>query len=827
MNPLKLQRILDTLAGQCQTDLGHGLARKLRPVPDRSDAERRLDRTEEALILLRSGVPVPLALRLDVAQLLVHAERGGTLDGAELAVLFQIARCTMQLRSQGKDWPTQAAQLRHDASQLPDLGLLAGLLADSVDEEGRILDSASPLLAKLRADVLTLAARLRKRIADLVKETDEAGILQDEYFTLRDDRYVLPVKSSDKRVLGGIIHGSSQTGQTVYVEPQEMVEGNNHLALAYEAVRREEHRILQELSGLCGEQAEQFTEAGQALATLDLTLAFARLAEKLEANRPTFTDDGSLDVRKARHPLLVLDGVRVVPNDVAMQPPARWLIISGPNGGGKTVVLATLGLAIEMARLGLHICAAHDSRVPWFDSVHVVLGDAQDIERGLSTFEGHLRAVQSALKAATSSAGRVLVLLDELASGTEPIAGSALATAILESVSRNERAAGAVTTHFEALKLLALREPAFVNAALELDTRTLTPTYQLKLGEVGSSNPLALAERIGLDPAIVQRAGQLAGGGGSEVAQMLDRLSQDRQLLHDRLAEVEKQQLQLDRSRALLEDQRRNEQVAAERRIEKAAAQAMAELAAVQRDLDAARRALKSGEKHTMDDAARTMTQRQAEVQRMKERAEQAKGGQVQRLAIPEEGPVVDSQVWHEGLGRVMTVAAIDTRAKRVRVRAGLLETWASPDDLRRPLPTDPGYKAPPKVVAHKPQLPKQNTQSLQHQPQERAPLVILPLPGSETQNPEHEETLALRSPEWTCDLRGQRKEEALEMVDRLLDRAVVESARGICVVHGLGTGALREAVRQHLKKHPQVARFRAGIRGEGGDGATLVWVKD
>lgn len=821
MNPLKLTRILETLAGQCQTDLGSRRARDLQPAQDVQTAELRLDHTQEALVLLRHAIPVPLADRLDVGDLLAHARRGGVLDGQELAGLLKVARATVQIRRQAREWPREVVQLRELAELLPDLGLLAGLLGDSVDEEGRLLDSASPLLARLRADVLNLAARLRKRIADLVKESDEAGLLQDEYFTLRDDRYVLPVKSSDKRVLGGIIHGSSQTGQTVYVEPQEMVEGNNQLALAYDAVRREEHRILQELSGLCGEQADLFTDAGQALAAFDLTLAQARLAERLAAHRPTFTTDGALDLRKAQHPRLVLDGVRVVANDVAMKPPQRWLIISGPNGGGKTVVLATLGLAVEMARLGLHICAAADSRVPWFDAVHVVLGDAQDIERGLSTFEGHLRAVQAALRAALSTQGRMLVLLDELASGTEPIAGSALATAILEAVGRNERAAGAVTTHFEALKLLALRDESFANAALELDGRTLTPTYHLKLGEVGSSNPLALAERIGLDPAIVQRAGQLAGGGGSEVAQMLDRLGQERALLHDRLAEVEKQQLQLDRSRALLEDQRRNEHIAAERRIEKAATQAMAELAAVQRDLDAARRALRGSDKQAMDEATRTMTQRQAEVQRLKERAELAKGGLPQRQEIVEDALAVDSQVWHEGLGRVMTVTAVDARAKRVRVRAGLLESWANPDELRKPLPTDPGYKAPPKPLPPKPQ-------PLQHHPVERPlPVMLPPLAGTEPENPEHEETLALRSPEWTCDLRGQRKEESLEAVDRMLDRAVMQGARGICVVHGLGTGALREAVRQHLKKHPQVERFRPGIRGEGGDGATLVWVKE
>lgn len=823
MNPLKLSRILQALAGLCHSDLGAERARTLAPAADIADAERRLDKIDEALALLRGHAGVPLAGRLTIADLLQAAQRGGVLDGLELTVLRRVARASAQLRAAAREWPREVLQLRHDAEGMPDLGLLAGLLDDSVDDDGLLLDTASPLLARLRADVLNLAARLRRRIADLVKETDEAGLLQDDYYTLRDDRYVLPVKSSDKRVLGGIIHGSSQTGMTVYVEPQEMVEGNNQLALAYDAVRREEHRILQELSGLCAEQADDLAESCQVQAGFDLAMAEARLAEQLAASRPSFSTDGSVGLRKARHPLLVLDGMGVVANDVDLRPPARWLVVSGPNGGGKTVVLSTLGLTAEMARLGLYVCTAPDSRVPWFDAVHVVLGDAQDIERGLSTFEGHLRAVQAALKAAANTpsasgsaqGGRVLVLLDELASGTEPIAGSALATAILESAGRSPHAWGAVTTHFEALKLLPLRDPVFVNAALELDPHTLVPTYRLKPGEMGSSSPLALAERIGLDPAIVERASQLAGGGGSEVAQVLDRLARERQLLQDRLTEVEKQQLQLDRSRAMLDDQRLNEQRAADRRIERAAEQAMIELAAVQRDLEAAKRAVRSGDKQTVDEASRLMTARQVQVQKLKERAEGAQHAP-QRQPLAEAALVPDTQVWHEGLGRIVTITSFEARSRRVRVRAGLLDAWANIDELRRPLPADPGYKAPPKPLVAKPGA---------YVPPPRPPEPAQVQEGAAAREVD-DETFLLRTPERTVDLRGMRVEEALAEVDRLLDRAVVENAPGVCIVHGLGTGAVREGVRKHLKKHSQVARFRAGIRGEGGDGATLVWVR-
>jgi DNA mismatch repair protein MutS2 len=804
-DPLHRHRLLATLARLCATDRGEAAALSLQPAPTAAEADARMDRVDAARALLDARPSLPH--KLDFTDALHRAERDAVLEAAELHALGVLARHALSVARAAKEWPAVTAAVALPLRDLPDLGVLAGLLEESVDGEGHVLDSASPELGRLRREVVALAARLRRRIEELVRESDDQGVLQDDYWTLRDDRYVLPVKSSDKRVLKGIVHGSSQTGQTVYVEPEELVQGNNQLALLFDAVRREEYRILQQLSTLCAADAAELRLASDLLADLDFACAAGELAKSLDAHRPRF-DDARLDLPRARHPLLVLDGAAVVANDVEVQAPARWLVVSGPNGGGKTVLLATVALAVEMARLGLHVCAGPGARLPWCEGVLVVMGDAQDLVRGLSTFEGHLRAVQAALSDASRSDRALLVVIDELASGTEPAAGSALGTALLQAFGKRcPTAWGLCSTHHESPKLLALRDPAFANAALSLDPATLRPTWRLRLGEIGSSNPLALAERIGLDKDVLADAHALAGGAGSDVAHALQRLQQMEALLHDQLAEVERQRLHLDRARALLDDQRRNEQKAADRRVDKVAGEALRELQAVQREVEEARAALRSQDRHALERAAGVVSHRTQEVQRIQQRVQARASGVDLREPVDLAALRPGSEVWHDGLGRKVAVAEIDARNARVKVRAGVLESWADAADLRAAGATvQPAPIAKPKSAVEPRSLPA---------------LTPVPLPPTD----DSEDTLSLRTAEWTCDVRGHRVDEALAVVDQLLDRAVVRGAIGVCVVHGMGTGAVRDAVRKHCKGHSQVARFRAGVRGEGGDGVTLVWM--
>lgn len=694
---------------------------------------------------------------------------------------------------------------------MPDVRLLSELLAESVDDEGRILDSASTELARLRKETLTIAARLRRRIEALVRETDAAGLLQDDYFTLRDDRYVLPVRQSEKRTLAGIIHGSSQTGHTVYVEPQELVEANNQLALAFDAVRREERRILADLSALCADNELELLGCVEVLMVLDLRLAAARLARQLRAHRPSFDDD-RLDLPALRHPVLELDGAKPVANRLAMAKGAtRWWVISGPNGGGKTVMLTALGLCAEMARRGLYVTATADATLPWFDAVWAVIGDAQDLERGLSTFEGHLRLVADTLRRCAETQ-RSLVLFDELATGTEPLAANALATAILERAAAiSSHTWGAATTHFEACKLLALRHDAFVNAALGRDPHSGAPTFVLALGQMGTSDPIGLARRVGLEAALVDRASQLMGSAGSELEAMLHALHAQQAALQDEQAQLRHQQAQLEHARALLDDQRHNERRAADRRIERAAHEAMAQLHELVQQVEAARVALADADRAQLQSLAKEASQGMSRAEAIAVQARGVQPGTPQRKPLDVQNLRPGAAVFHKGLGKAVVVVEWPGRGERIKIAAGSLEMWSELAELQAALPTE----------APKPARVPEADRKLRRDPAHKS------VPRDDLAAPQslQEAALILRTTEATVDLRGMRVDEALLAVDRHLDQCVLRGGVGACVVHGQGTGALKGAVRDHLRKHPQVAEFRAGERHEGGDGATLVWL--
>lgn len=799
---LATDRVLQALSRQCHCDLGQRRALVLAPLADQSLAEAALAEVAEADVLLSLAAVPAVPQRVDVRPLLEQAVVGAALTALELWQIGTVARSANAIRRMSQHWPPTAGRLARAAGQLADLRLLAELVEESVDGEGRILDSASPELARLRNEISVISARLRRRIEQLVRDTDDAGLLQDDYFTLRDDRYVLPVRHSAKRTLAGIIHGTSQTGQTVYVEPQEMVDGNNQLALAFDALRREEARILAELTALCAQAAPELEQAADGLAALDLRMAAARLARQLQAHRPHFHSE-RIDLPQLRHPLLVIDGAAAVPNHVCLRGnPARWLVVSGPNGGGKTVALTSLGLAAEMARRGLFVTAGADATLPWFESVHAVIGDAQDLHLGLSTFEGHLRAIAAVL----DSCGRnpqALVLIDELAAGTEPLAGAALATAVLEHLATAVPTSwGAVTTHFEACKLLALRNPAFVNAALGRDGRTGAPTYRLALGEVGTSDPLGLARRVGLPAGLLERTAQLLGTGGAELETMLATLQAERDAMAAERARLEHERAQLDHSRKLLDSQRHAEKIMADRRVSAKAEAQLEELARIGQQIEALRSSLADADRRQLEAANRAVRDQQRAVTGIAQAAQEARGPEARRKPMNTEDIRAGAQAFHGGLGKNVQVVEVDAKGRRAKVAAGGLELWA-------------GFEV---LLATAGPI----------QPAKRSPAAPQAMQRNELAQPTSldEAAFALRTAEATVDLRGLRVDEALEAVDKHLDRMILRGLPGACVIHGVGTGALQAAVRAHLGRHPLVGQWRPGDKGEGGEGVAMVWLR-
>lgn len=804
---LTVSDITDALAGCCQSTRGAREARVLDVCTTAEQAQARHEATDQALHLLAISMPPAVPHHLDLGDSLALCTRSGVLDGEQLRAIGLTLRGGDDVRRAAANWPDQAEELRDVATELPRLSLLATLLCEALDERGLLLDDASAELSRLRAEVRRRSSGLRQRIAAMVKENDADGLLQDDYYTVREGRYVLPVKSSDKRVIDGIVHGSSHTGQTVYMEPREMVEANNALSLASDAVRREERRILAEFSASVGQHSEAIERLCEQLSWLDQVMARARLALDLELTRPILTGlSGGLRLRGLRHPRLLLGGHDVVPNDIEMSAQSRWLIVSGPNGGGKTVLLTAVGLAAEMARRGLHICARDGSCVPFVREVAVVLGDAQDLEAGHSTFSGHLARVSGALKQARS--GPALVLLDELASGTEPLAGSALARSILEAFAALP-CIGFVATHFEALKLLPLEDEAYANAALELDPGNLRPTFRLRMGASGSSSPLEVAERMGLPADVVTRARQLLGSGSRETEDAVRRLGELQQQAESALAEAERERSIAKESRRRLEEQRQFEKRALDQRVDEAAKGALL-------DIERARNAAK---------AARKRLRKPATVAEIDEATAEL-GSQEKRMTKHRSKPPTDSRrarppaeasdlvpgaiVMHQGLGVDVEILEISKSGKKIRVKAGVMQMDASPTDLRKPL-----RPPPPK---------NKSTESQGHRSAGSAHPAPSPVPTDAFDDEDH--TSDFRTGDWTCDLRGMRVEDGIVDVERHLDRAVVSGVRGVCIVHGHGTGAMRKAVTELLRRHKDVLRSRLGGQGEGGAGATMVWMK-
>ncbi|MCB9738315.1 MAG: Smr/MutS family protein [Deltaproteobacteria bacterium] len=812
-DPLELHRIRDALATRCASELAAERARNLEQAGSLAEAEARLDALDEARALDDRGLAAAIPSRLDFGDALALAVRGGMLDGADLRRIGVLLRAGAEVRDAAESWQAVAPGLSERAAAVPAHDDLAWTLIESFDEHDALRDDASPELARRRAEVRQLSATMRRRIGELVRDVDQQGALQDDYWTVRQDRFVLPVRASDRRHVAGIVHGSSQTGATVFVEPTELVEQNNRLALVAEAVRAEERRILSELSGRVGAIEPEVNAVVQTLIALDLVFAAATLCRTLGTSRPVFSGDATMDLRAARHPLLVLaaegrPGV-VVPNDIGTGN-ARWLVVSGPNGGGKTVTLTTVGVAAAMARMGLQICAGEGSRLPWADEVHVVLGDAQDLGRGLSTFAGHLERLRDVLAAARGG-GRHLILLDELASGTEPAAGSALARAVLEALAETDTV-GACTTHDEAVKMLAVQDPRFLNAALELDRQHGAPTYRLRVGAVGSSSPLALAARVGLPDDVLGRADALLGGAGVDAMALLEELEQTRQTLRSELRQQEHARRQLEEARQRLDAQRKHEKLAADKRIAAAAAEAIEAIEAIRATIQEQREQVERGAV-PVEKASRRLAAEQRALRERCARDEPRAGDGQLRDDVDAEQLAPGDEVFHTGLARVVRIVEIDSRREEARVVAGALE-------LRAPLAQLRTTRASEKAA--EPRRRRRDEDGVH--PIAAGPSAAATGIGGGALD-ESDDSVTFRSAENTIDLRGMRVDEALAAVDAFLDASVMAARRGVTVVHGLGTGALKRAVEQHLRRHPQVRKSRLAGAGEGSGGATLVWL--
>jgi DNA mismatch repair protein MutS2 len=780
---------------------GERLAQALVPADDVAIARTRVSEVAEARLLRALEEPAPFGGIEDVAPEVERAARAGLLEPAALLAVADTLIAASRLRRHLTGRQASCPLLAARTVRLHELAHVAGPIRDSFDEGGRLADHASPALGGLRRRAAALRDELQRKLDALLTAPDIAPYLQDRFYTQRDERFVVPVRNDRRANVRGIVHGISASGATVFIEPEPVVRVSNDLKLAELEVREEEQRILAELSGLVRDEADLIRTTLGELAALDLVDAAAALGDDLDASAPE-VGATVLGLESARHPLMVLAGRECVPNRLELAP-GGVLVVSGPNAGGKTVALKTCGLLVLMAAAGLHVPANAGSRVPFYTAVLTDMGDEQSLERNLSTFSAHVLNLKRFLAAADPA---TLVLLDEIAVGTDPAQGGALGEATLTALA-DRGATVLVTTHYERLKALPARDPRFVNAAVGFDLEALRPTFRLLLGVPGSSGAFDLARRMGLDAEVVARAEALLGSREAGLEDLLRRLAeQERRLeLEQAAAQRERQRL-----RAAVEEAEARAQALAGREQDLRArghTEAVAVLRKARDELGAARTLLRRGPTpERVERAARTI-----------DAAAQVIAAEAPRTAAPAGRParpedlVVGARVLIPRLGGEGRVAAPPERG-RVAVQMGALRTQVDLGDLQIP----PGGGPAGRATGVKRRRGGGAT------PAPEPPAAPAAREPSAIADPDH---TVLRSVDNTLDLRGERVDDAIRMVEKFIDEALRADRAVVFLLHGHGTGVLRAALREHLAGLPSVLSLRPGVPEEGGDAVTVVEV--
>ncbi|MCC6139252.1 MAG: endonuclease MutS2 [Nitrospira sp.] len=792
---LEWPKVLESLAQGAHSALGAARCRALALANDLEVLARRQQETTEWLRLSEGGDPAPVLAFPDTRELVERASKGGVLEALELRdcglVLTRMAEVARFCARHAQEAPAVAA-LADSLRSTGELQAITRALDAAIQPDGAIKESATPELRRLTHAAQELKQRMREQLERILHSSRYEEVLQESYFAQREGRYVLPVKTDMRGRIPGIVHDVSASGATVFLEPRELVELNNSIKVADLEIEREVRRILRDLTLLVAGQADALQDGVEVLAELDSVQAKAAFSRRLAASPVTVNSQGRVLLKQARHPLLMLAKDDVVANNILLDESVRVLVISGPNTGGKTVTLKIVGLFSLMVRAGLHLPCAPESEMAIFPDLYADIGDAQDLSRDLSSFSAHMsQMVQLLAESARSLSrgedpGQSLVLLDEPVTSTDPQEGAALAEALLcHLASLNMKVVA--TTHYGPLKELAQTMPGFANASVEFDVTRLAPTYRLFLGVPGGSSALEIAGRLGMDEKILDDARR--------------RLPKDDRRLEDLMVDLQQKQ------RQLADDVERAAQARAE--AERAAAEAKALQASLEEaELDA-RKGLK---KKLGEQFQRARAEVQATVDALKREQKLIKAKETtQRLSeleiqtrqalapagepIPVERLRIGDQVEIAGLGMTGSLLEDPQGKKRVRVKVGEGEVLATVANLIG--------VAPGEAVA------------------------IHPKPSSGSAPQRFSTCGGLGLDEQTVvDVRGQAADEALDRVVAALDRATLDGAPFLRIIHGHGTGKLKAALRVYLKDSPYVANARPGDRAEGGDGVTVVTVR-
>ena len=781
---LELDQVLELLAACAGSELGKQACRNLCPNSDLEDVQAMLAETTAASQLCTQKGNPGFSQVKDVSASLERADRGGCLQPKELLEIAGVLRCARSMKGYVSE-DDKTTVLDSLFSCLSPNKYLEDRIFGAILSEEEIADNASPELSDIRRHKRIQSAKIKDSLQKIISSPAYAKLLREPIITIRDGRYVVPVKSECKGDLPGLVHDVSSTGSTYFVEPMSAVNANNALRELELKEKKEIERILSELSAEVASHREDIAQNVDILVRLDVIFAKARLAYSMKAWEPTMNDQGKVELRNARHPLI--DPKKVVPISLHLGTDFDTMIITGPNTGGKTVTLKTIGLLTLMAECGLHIPAGDGSTLSTFDAILADIGDEQSIAQSLSTFSSHMRTIVDIVDQCDS---RTLVLFDELGAGTDPAEGAALAIALIEFC-RKMSSRVVATTHYAELKLYAMRTQGVINASCEFNVDTLQPTYKLLIGIPGKSNAFAISRKLGLPEHILKEANDLVGQSDKDFEDVLLQLEQQRQQMENARAEAERlriqtqkikeqseaynAQLQKERDKAIEQARREAQQIIEDARI--AANQATEEMKLLRKQLQ-----------ESAD--IQGINQRQAEVRRnLNEAQNKICENQIkQSRPEPTRGILVGDTVEILKLGTKANVIAINKDGTYL-LQAGVMKLNAKGDEIYLLEQSNP-YQEKKQRPAHS---------------------------GRE---------MKMSATVSEVDLRGMDSVEAISVVERYLDEAMRSNLPSVRIIHGKGTGVLRAAVHQSLRKNKHIKSFRLGVYGEGEDGVTIAEFK-
>lgn len=777
---LEFNKVKEQLLEHVSSSLGRKKAESILPSADYEEVIRRQEETDEAVTVFRIKGNVPLGGIFDIRPHVKRAAIGGMLSPQELTQVSSTIHASRQMKRFIEDFTEEESSLPILRGYTDKIIVLANLetsIRNAVDENGEVLDSASEALRSLRNQLRTKESRVRERLESMIRSSNAQKMLSDAIITIRNDRFVIPVKQEYRGHYGGIIHDQSSSGQTLFIEPQSIVQLNNELQGIRVKEQQEIERILITLSVQVAEHSGELETIVEVLGEIDFMFAKARYSKRIKASKPKINHAGRISLFKARHPLIPAD--EVVANDISLGDEYSTIVITGPNTGGKTVTLKTVGLCTLMAQAGLQIPALDGSEIAVFGAVYADIGDEQSIEQSLSTFSSHMVNIVDILNQVNFNC---LVLFDELGAGTDPQEGAALAISILDEVYK--RGARVIaTTHYPELKAYGYNREGVINASVEFDVETLSPTYKLLIGVPGRSNAFEISKRLGLNDKVIETARSYIGSDTNQVEKMIASLEEsrkqaeaDREEANDLLKSADK--LHKDLQKQMIEFYEQKDAMhekAAEKAadiIEKAKTEAEEIIRGLRKMRMEKHAEIKEHElieaKKRLADAAPEVGKTKTKFKQKNDRHAFVPSDEVKVLSFGQKGQLLEKVSDHEW-----------------QVQIGILKMKVAEKDLE--------YIKSPNPVETKP---------------------IATVKGKD-----FHVSLEL-------DLRGERYENALLRVEKYIDDALLAGYPRVSIIHGKGTGALRQGVQEYLRNHRSVKKIRFGEAGEGGTGVTVVEFK-